>query len=301
MDHPRLDAVSHHRRHPVALIEVRDLTFSYDAATDPVLRDVSLSVAPGEKLAILGGNGSGKSTLAQWMAGWLPRGAFAASAGAVLIDGKPWADLPPEEAAATVQFVGQVPMQQLSGFAFTVRDEIAFGPGNLALPEAEVRDRIDRVARICRLDHLMDRDPFSLSGGEQQRLSIAAALAMEPRVLVLDEPTGNFDPESRDALLDQMARLPDDIAIVWCDVALGPPLAVADRFLLLDDGQITLDGDVDALLAQPRVREIFGLPEVAEAALLLKARGIWPEGAPVSADPAKVADTLRPLMTGAAQ
>ncbi|GAA6202741.1 ABC transporter ATP-binding protein [Aquicoccus sp. SU-CL01552] len=283
----------------MALIEVDHLTFAYD--TRPVLEEVTLAVAPGEKLAILGGNGSGKSTLAQWIAGWLPRGTFAASAGGVNIEGRPWDELDDATRAGTVQFVGQVPMQQLSGFAFTVRDEIAFGPGNLQLPEAEIRARVDAAVAACNLSHLLERDPFSLSGGEQQRLSIAAALAMRPRALVLDEPTGNFDPESRDALLAQMAKLPAELAIVWCDVTLGVPLAVAQRFVLLDAGRIAYDGDAAGLLAHPRTAEIFGLPAVAEAALMLRAQGLWPEGAAISADAGQVAAVLRPMLAEAAR
>lgn len=281
----------------MALIDVQSLSFAYDTA--PVLEDVTLSVAPGDKLAILGGNGSGKSTLAQWIAGWLPRGTYEATTGAALAEGRPWAELDPATRAGTVQFVGQVPMQQLSGFAFTVRDEIAFGPGNLGLAEPEIRKRVETAIAMCNLAHLSDRDPFSLSGGEQQRLSIAAALAMRPRALVLDEPTGNFDPESRDALLNQMAKLPDELAIVWCDVALGASLAVATRFVLLDEGRIAYDGDAGGLLAHPRTAQIFGLPAVAEAALLLQAQALWPEGAPISADPKTVAQVLRPMLEAA--
>lgn len=281
----------------MALIDVQSLSFAYDTA--PVLQDVTLSVAPGEKLAILGGNGSGKSTLAQWIAGWLPRGTYEATSGQVLVEGQTWAEQDAATRAGAVQFVGQVPMQQLSGFAFTVRDEIAFGPGNLGLPEPEIRKRVEAAIAICNLGHLAERDPFSLSGGEQQRLSIAAALAMQPRALVLDEPTGNFDPESRDAMLEQMAKLPEELAIVWCDVTLGAALAVATRFLLLDEGRIAYDGDAAGLLAQPRTAQIFGLPAVAEAALLLEAQALWPEGAPISADPQQVAQELRPILEAA--
>ncbi|MHA7868140.1 MAG: energy-coupling factor ABC transporter ATP-binding protein [Salipiger thiooxidans] len=278
----------------MALIDVDHLSFAYDAT--PVLRDVSLSVEAGEKLAILGGNGSGKSTLAQWIAGWLPRGTFAASEGGVTVEGRPWAELDAATRAGSVQFVGQVPMQQLSGFTFTVLDEIAFGPGNLQLPEPEIRARVAAAVETCNLGHLLERDPFSLSGGEQQRLSIAAALAMQPRALVLDEPTGNFDPESRDALLAQMEKLPAELAIVWCDVTLGAAMAVASRFVLLDEGRIAYDGDAAGLLAHPRTAQIFGLPAVAEAALLWRAAGVWPEGVPISADPARVAAVLRPML-----
>lgn len=281
----------------MALIDVSGLSFAYESA--PVLEDVNLSVAPGEKLAILGGNGSGKSTLAQWIAGWLPRGSYAASAGGVTIEGQPWAELDAATRAGAVQFVGQVPMQQLSGFSFTVRDEIAFGPGNLALPEAEIRARVDAAVEICNLGHLLERDPFSLSGGEQQRLSIAAALAMRPRALVLDEPTGNFDPESRDALLAQLEKLPQALAIVWCDVTLGAPLSVVERVLLLDGGRIVYDGDVAGLLAHPRTGEIFGLPAVAQTALMLRERGLWPDDAPISMDAGRVASVLRPMLEDA--
>lgn len=281
----------------MALIDVEHLSFAYDAV--PVLDDVTLSVAPGEKLAILGGNGSGKTTLAQWIAGWLPRGTFKASQGSVTIEGRSWAELEAATRAGAVQFVGQVPMQQLSGFAFTVRDEIAFGAGNLGLPEPEIRKRVQTATAMCNLEHLADRDPFSLSGGEQQRLSIAAAMAMRPRALVLDEPTGNFDPESRDALLAQMAKLPEELAIVWCDVTLGAAMAVAERFVLLDAGRIAYDGDATGLLTHPRTEQIFGLPAVAEAALLLKAQELWPEGIPISADPLKVAQVLRPMLAAA--
>jgi energy-coupling factor transporter ATP-binding protein EcfA2 len=278
----------------MALIEVDGLSFSYETAGPVVLDRVSLSIAEGERVAILGGNGSGKSTLAQWIAGWLPRGALAASAGTVCVEGQPWAALAPAARAGLVQFVGQVPMQQLSGFAFTVFDEITFGPCNLGLPEAEIRARAEAAIALCNLDHLRGRDPFSLSGGEQQRLSIAAALAMGSRALVLDEPTGNFDPESRDALLAQMAALPAGMTTIWCDVVLGAALRVAQRFVLLDGGRIAFDGDAAGLLGHPRTAEIFGLPAVAEAARLLGAQGLWPGALPHDAQAA--AARLAPML-----
>ncbi|WP_157973688.1 energy-coupling factor ABC transporter ATP-binding protein [Tropicimonas sp. IMCC34043] len=261
----------------MALIEVDNLTFGYEPDA-PVLDGITLEIAEGERIAILGGNGSGKSTLAQWIAGWLPRGAHKASQGEVRVNGTTWQGLDARTRTETVQFVGQVPMQQLSGFAFTVWDEIVFGPGNLGLPPDEIVARAERAVAMCNLAHLLERDPFSLSGGEQQRLSIAAALAMQPRALVLDEPTGNFDPESRDILLAQMADLPGGLTTIWCDVALGPPLVVADRFLLLDEARIVFDGDARAFLAHPRTRDIFGLPAVAEVAALLAKAGRWPGG-----------------------
>lgn len=260
----------------MALIEIRSLTFGYGLKGPRVLDGLDLTVERGERIAILGGNGSGKTTLAHWIAGWLPRTGQEAQAGAALAEGRPWAAWDAAERAAAVQFVGQVPMQQLSGFAFTVYDEIVFGSGNLGLPAGEIRARAEEALDICNLRHLKDRDPFTLSGGEQQRLSIAAALVMKPAALVLDEPTGNFDPESRDTLLDQIRRLPADLTIILCDVALKPALAVANRFLLLCDGRIVADGAAAEVLHHPAAAAIFGTPAVTEAVRLVREAGGLP-------------------------
>lgn len=264
----------------MALIDIDNLVFGYGKAA-PVLDGLSLSIATGERIAILGGNGSGKTTLAQWIAGGFPRPGMTARSGTLLAQGKPWSDWTAIERAETIQFVGQIPAQQISGFAFTVYDELVFGPGNLGLDEAEIRKRADWALDICNLRHLTERDPFTLSGGEQQRLSIAAALVMQPKALVLDEPTGNFDPESRDRLLTQINELPPDLTVILCDMALKPALAIAHRFVLLDEGRIIADGDAQAILAHPRTIEIFGAPTVTEAALAIRAKGQWPEAKPL--------------------
>jgi len=262
----------------MALIAIENLVFAYGPKMPVILDGLSLSIEAGERVAILGGNGSGKTTLAHWIAGWLPRAAMNATSGAVLANGKAWPAWTALERAEAVQFVGQIPMQQLSGFAFTVYDELVFGPGNLGLEPDEIRKRADWALDICNLRHLVDRDPFTLSGGEQQRLSIAAALVMHPKALVLDEPTGNFDPESRDNLLDQINRLPSDLTIILCDMALKPALAIAKRFVLLDGGRIVADGGAQEILSHPRTSAIFGMPAVMEAALLLQQAGHWPAG-----------------------
>lgn len=279
----------------MALIEIDSLHFSWVPEGPEILSGISLQIEAGERIAILGANASGKSTLAQWIAGWLPTEAAPARSGGLRVQGKPYLEHDTAHRPGLAQFTGQVPMQQLSGFAFTVFDEIAFGPGNLGLPEAEIRSRIADAIRICNLDPLKERDPFSLSGGEQQRLSIAAALAMQPEILVLDEPTSNFDPESRDTLLDQIARLPRGLTIVLADATLATALRLASRFVLLDEGRIIFDGGAAALLEHPRTAEIFGLPETRVAAEYLREEGLWPAG-PMPQDTGAAIAALRPLL-----
>ena len=264
----------------MALIDIDSLIFGYGKA-EPVLDGLSLTIEAGERIAILGGNGSGKTTLAQWIAGALPRPGMEARSGKLLAEGKPWSEWTALERAETIQFVGQIPSQQLSGFAFTVYDELVFGPGNLGLPADEIRKRAADAIGVCNLAHLLERDPFTLSGGEQQRLSIAAALVMRPKAIVLDEPTGNFDPESRDNLLEQINRLPSGLTVILCDMALKPALTLAHRFVLLHGGRIVVDGSAHEVLTHPQTIETLGMPAVTEAALALKAQGTWPDHMPL--------------------
>jgi energy-coupling factor transporter ATP-binding protein EcfA2 len=261
----------------VALIDVADLAFRFPRAEKLVLDGITLSIEAGERVAILAPNAAGKTTLARWLSGLLPEGVLTAERGHVAMAGKPFAEWPVAERATAIQFVGQVPSQQLTGCAFTVYEEIAFGPCNLALPEAEVRARVDEALTICNLRHLAERDPFTLSGGETQRLSIAAALAMKPRVLVLDEPTSNLDPESRDDLLAQLDLLPGGLTIIVLEVALRPSLALAKRFLLLDEGRIVADGTASEVLNDPRCIATLGMTAVTEAAFRLREAGRWPD------------------------
>lgn len=265
----------------MALI-VEDLAFRFPAGTQRVLDGVSLAIERGERIAILAPNGAGKTTLARWLAGLLPDGGFLnAERGGVAMDGRPWAAYAASERAAAVQFVGQVPAQQLTGAAFTVYEEVAFGPCNLALPETVVRERVASALASCNLAHLAARDPFSLSGGEQQRLSIAAALALRPRVLVLDEPTSNLDPESRDALVAHLRALPDELTLVVLEVALRPSLALAERFVLLDAGRVVADGSAHDVLAHPRCIALLGTTAVRAAAVAVREAGRWPAGLPL--------------------
>ena len=275
-----------------ALIDVDGLHFRYPTG-GPVLKGISLHIAAGERVAILAGGGGGKTTLARWLAGLLPEGIVAAQSGEVRLDGKSLSNWPAAERAAAVQYVGQVPAQQLSGAAFTVAEEIAFGPCNLGLPPADIRARVAETLAFCNLEALAQRDPFTLSGGEQQRLSIAAALAMRPRVLVLDEPTANLDPESRANLIAQLARLPAEVTIVVCEVALRPTLAIAQRFLLLHAGEIVADGSAHHVLANPTCIAALGMTPIARAAADIAAAGYWPANVPFPLTPMQGAAAFR--------
>lgn len=263
----------------MALIEVTDLTFAYGAQA--AIDSVSLTIEAGERVAILGANGSGKTTLAHWLAGWLPTQESEATRGKVTCRGRAWQDWPLAERASFVQYVGQIPSQQLSGQAFTVRDEIAFGPENLALPEIEVRKRTAECLAACGLEKLAARDPFTLSGGEQQRLVLAAALAMRPQVIVLDEPVTNLDPAGCGDVLQLLASLPASTTVVLLDSFPRVAVEIAERFLFLHNGRVSLDGTAAEVLLHPDAIASLGLPSAAEAAWLARESGAWNPAAPI--------------------
>lgn len=247
------------------MIEVIDLHAGF--ASRDVLTGVSLRVAQGERLAILGGNGSGKSTLAGWLAGWFSGGTHRLTAGGCLWNGKPWGDYTLVERAATVQLVGQFPAQHISGRAFTVAEEIAFGPENLGLPHEEIVTRRDETLAACHLEHLAGRDPFTLSGGEQQRLVIASALALRPKLLILDEPFSNLDPEARSHTLSVLNALPADVSVIIMDTNPDTVLGWANRLFVLHEGKISEFGNIRATLFDPSVIATIGLPAVTRCFL----------------------------------
>lgn len=218
----------------MALIDIAGLTITYGERI--ILDGIDLKIERGERLCIVGGNGSGKSSLAHAAAGWLTAGPH--MAGTVLYNGKAPADLPLAERTRLVQYVGQVPMHQLSGRAFTVAEEVAFGPENLNWLPADTRRAVDHALDRLNLGHLADRDPFTLSGGEQQRLSIAAALALDPAVLILDEPGANLDVGARQLLVAELAALPPDKALLLLDVDADLGLALGCKLFDLAAGQL---------------------------------------------------------------
>ncbi|HVA39959.1 MAG TPA: energy-coupling factor transporter ATPase [Candidatus Binataceae bacterium] len=225
------------------IVAVRDLSFAYPYGPR-VLDGVSLTIAAGEFVAIIGQNGSGKTTLAKHLVGLL-----APAAGTIMIDGRDRAALRPAETAATVGYVFQNPDHQI--FAATVADEVAFGPRNFGLDAAEIARRSDEVLRAVNLDTLGDRDPFLLSKGERQRLAVASVLALRPRMLILDEPTTGLDYREQRrmmALVGDLNRA--GIAIVMITHTPWLVAEYARRVVLMRHGRVTFDGAVRTFLAR---------------------------------------------------
>jgi cobalt/nickel transport system ATP-binding protein len=223
---------------PLAL-EVEGLAFAYPDGSEALV-GIDLRVAAGERVAVLGPNGAGKTTLALHL-----NGIHRAARGRVTVAGTTLADRTLPELRRRVGLVFQDPDDQL--FMPTVREDVAFGPGNLGLRGDELRERVTRVLGAVGCEALADRAPHHLSGGERRRIAIATVLAMEPDLLVLDEPTSNLDPASRRELVAVLRSLAVTQLLVTHDLPLV--LELCPRTVIIDGGRVVADGATVALLS----------------------------------------------------
>ena len=261
----------------MTVLETHNLTHVYAEGTPfekTALDDVSLSIEKGELVGIIGHTGSGKSTFVQHLNGLLKP-----TSGKVLLDGEDiWKD--PKQIRRVrfrVGMVFQYPEYQL--FEETVYKDIAFGAKNMGLSDDEVDARVRRAAAFVGLkNELLDNSPFDLSGGEKRRAAIAGVMAMEPEVLILDEPTAGLDPKGRNNLLSQIEnyRKENGTTILLVSHSMEDVARLADRVLVMHKGQLKMLAPTDEVFSRAEELEEMGLsvPAVTKVFMGLSARGI---------------------------
>jgi cobalt transport protein ATP-binding subunit len=253
-----------------AAIHISDLLFRYVPGGPQVLRGVNVRVEAGEFIALIGQNGAGKTTLAKHFNGLLKP-----SAGTVRILGRDTRTAPVADLARTVGYVYQNPDHQI--FAQRVRAEAAFGPRNLGLSQAEVERRVDGALALVGLQDLADEFAFSLGRGQRQKLAVASVLAMEPPILVVDEPTTGLDQAGSRGILDLLSRWNADgrtIVVITHDMTL-----VAERVprtIVVNDGRILADGPTRQVLCDTALLRTAFLrpPQAARIAQRLTDLGV---------------------------
>lgn len=235
--------MSHHR------IEVKNLNFSYPDGKEAI-HDVSFSIHHGESVGIIGANGAGKSTLLMLLMGVLfPEGGEIVI-GEVRLTRKTMAMI-----RQRLGMVFQDPDDQL--FMTTVRDDVAFGPRNYGLDEADVGQRVTEALAQVGIPHLIDRAPFKLSGGEKRAAAIAAVLSMKPDILIMDEPTSSLDPKSRRRVMEILKGFEHTKIITSHD--LDMVLETCRRVIVVSDGEVAADGNAADILTDPELLERCGL------------------------------------------
>ena len=233
---------------PGPIVEVEGLTFRYRRATEPAIRDVSLTVSAGEVVLVAGPSGCGKSTLIRAINGLIPHAYSGDLTGTVRVDGQSTSELKLRDLARTIGTVLQDPAKQIVGAM--VESELAFGPENMGTPREEIRERIREVAEQAGIQKLLGRETSALSGGERQLLAVAGILMLRPRVFVVDEPLANLDPATAERLLTLLRTLADQgSAIVIVEHRVEECLDLRpDRVLYLEAGVTRYLGEVNGFL-----------------------------------------------------
>ncbi len=278
------------------VLETKDLTYVYGAGTPfhkTAVNRVSVGIERGEFLGIIGHTGSGKSTFIQTLNGLLRP-----TAGTVLLNGKDiWAE--PKKIRSVrfrVGMVFQYPEHQL--FEETVLKDICFGPGNMGLSAAQAEERARRAAKFVGLDEeLLGKSPFELSGGQKRRAAIAGVIAMDPDVLVLDEPTAGLDPQGRDMLLEQISAYhrARGSTVILVSHSMEDIARFADRVLVMNEGRAVMLDKTKNVFARGRELEAMGLrvPQITSILLTLREKG-YPVRPVLTVDEA--VEELRPLL-----
>ncbi len=261
----------------MSILEVKNLTHTYDGNTPymhDAVKDVSFSIEKGEVIGIIGHTGSGKSTLVQHLNGLLK-----ASSGEIILDGKNIWDNPKKirEIRSRVGLVFQYPEYQL--FEDTVYKDIAFGPKNMGLSDDEIAGRIKEICELVGLkEEFLEKSPFDLSGGEKRRVAIAGVMAMQPEIIIFDEPVAGLDPVGRSKvikMIDDYSEKYNSTVIIIShnmeDMAL-----IADKLLVMNKGKLALFDTTENVFRKYDFLKSIGLnvPMVTQIMLALKEKGV---------------------------
>ena len=258
------------------IIEIKDLYFSYKDSGAPVLKNINLKIEKNEFIGIIGQTGSGKSTLVKQLNGLLKP-----DKGQVLLNG---IDIfsnikETQKARFKIGMVLQYPEDQL--LAETVFKDIAFGPENIGLSQKEVRAQVLNAAKFVGLsEDILDRSPFEISGGEKRRVAIAGIIAMNPDVLVLDEPSASLDPNGRKLLFSQIKRYHEEQhkTVILISHNMEDIVNLADLVVVLENGEIKVDESTKKLFSESSYEELKRLnilpPNIMEVVSILRQKGV---------------------------
>jgi energy-coupling factor transporter ATPase len=259
----------------MAVIGTRNLTYTYPGGAKPSIRDVSVKIEKGEFTLITGPSGCGKTTLCRCFNGLIPHFYHGELKGEIAVAELNVAEHPVHELARHVGLVFQNPENQL--FALSVEKDVAFGLENLGFPREEMRKRVDWALNLTGIYDLRERAPYELSGGQQQRVAIASVLAMQPEVMVLDEPTSFLDPLGARKIFEVIYELNKTlgITVVLVEHRLDLTARYADHIIIMNEGQVVLDGESREILGSEEARLIgVGIPKATRLYQILEKEGM---------------------------
>ena len=271
------------------MIEFKDFSFRYASGRKNALQSLNLTIGDGEFVGIIGNSGAGKSTLTYAVNGIVPHHYSGDFYGSVTVNGLDTVDTAPEKIAAHVGSVFQDVDAQM--VASMVEDELLFGLENFGVPRDEIENRVAEALEETGIPELRHRDLDTLSGGQKQKVAIAAILALRPRIIVLDEPTGELDPQSSEQIYSLLSRLnrENGTTIIAVEQKIGLLCRYAKKLLVLEEGEVMFHGPVRQVLENCGRMEEAGIhvPRIVSLHKELTRFGLIRTPAPISMDEAE--------------
>ena len=229
--------------------KIENVNYKYPLEEKQVLKNINIEIKKGEFWAIIGKNGSGKTTFCNMLRRFVPDFYKGELTGTITLEDKELKDYSQKELVQKIGFVFQNPFTQISGVKDTVFDEIAYGLENLGLYKEEIISRVEKILKLLEIEKLRDRNPYDLSGGQKQRVALASIIAMDPDILVIDEPTSQLDPKGTEdifKIINLMAN--EGKTIILVEHKLELIAEYAQNILVLDEGEIILSGKAEEVL-----------------------------------------------------
>ncbi|MCL2868926.1 MAG: ATP-binding cassette domain-containing protein [Candidatus Bathyarchaeota archaeon] len=276
----------------MSIIEISDLVYTYPGASKPSIDGLSLNIEKGDFVLITGPSGCGKTSLCRTFNGLIPHFYSGELKGQIIVAGQNISGKKTFDLAKHVGLVFQNPENQL--FALSVEKDVAFGLENLGMSRDEMRKRVDWALNLAGIYDLRERSPHEVSGGQQQRVAIASVLAMQPEIIVLDEPTSFLDPLSAERIFEVIYKLNQEqgITVVLVEHRLDLTVKYANHLVVMDKGKICFEGNPRDLLCNEEISRIgVGIPKATLLYKKLKAAGFdINKQIPLSSD--EIADQL---------
>ena len=255
--------------------KLEDVSYKYPLEDREILKNINLDIKKGEFWAVIGKNGSGKTTLCNVLRRFVPDFYKGELKGRITLEGKELKDYSAKEIVQKVGFVFQNPFTQISGVKETVFEEIAFGLENLALDAEYIRKRVEETLKLLRIEELRDKNPYELSGGQGQKVALASIIAMDPEIMVIDEPTSQLDPKGTEEIFEIIDILKKEgKTIILVEHKLELIAEYAEKVMVLDEGEMILSGNTEDVLKNKILMEKeIGIPQYAALAYRLMDEG----------------------------
>ena len=255
--------------------KLEDVSYKYPLEDREILKNINLDIKKGEFWAVIGKNGSGKTTLCNVLRRFVPDFYKGELKGRITLEGKELKDYSAKEIVQKVGFVFQNPFTQISGVKETVFEEIAFGLENLALDAEYIRKRVEETLKLLRIEELRDKNPYELSGGQGQKVALASIIAMDPEIMVIDEPTSQLDPKGTEEIFEIIDILKKEgKTIILMEHKLELIAEYAEKVMVLNEGEMILSGNTEEVLKNKILMEKeIGIPQYAALAYKLMEEG----------------------------